>query len=103
MFDKVYPGFITRTRAACPDLSLSELRYFVLSKLNLSYKEMAFMLGVSPNTVQVLRHGKASLIITSQLPVTKRHEVTGEKTIADAILDRIVHHAHRIKLRGESM
>lgn len=49
------------------------------------------------------RHGKSSLIITSQLPVSKWHEVIGEKTIADAILDRIVHNAHRIELRGESM
>jgi DNA replication protein DnaC len=49
------------------------------------------------------RHGKTSLIITSQLPVSKWFEVIGEKTIADAILDRIVHDAHRIELRGESM
>ncbi|TKB97169.1 ATP-binding protein, partial [Pedobacter cryotolerans] len=44
-----------------------------------------------------------SLIITSQLPVSKWHEVIGEKTIADAILDRIVHDANRIELKGESM
>lgn len=49
------------------------------------------------------RHGKALLIITSQLPVSKWYEVIGEKTIADAILDRIAHDAHRIELRGESM
>ena len=49
------------------------------------------------------RHGKTSLIITSQLPVSKWHEVIGEKTIADAILDRIVHDAHRLELKGESM
>jgi DNA replication protein DnaC len=49
------------------------------------------------------RHGKTSLIITSQLPVSKWHEVIGEKTIADAILDRIVHDAHRVELKGESM
>ncbi len=49
------------------------------------------------------RHSKTSLIITSQLPVSKWHEVIGEKTIADAILDRIVHDAHRIELKGESM
>jgi transposase len=49
------------------------------------------------------RHGKSSLIITSQLPVSKWFEVIGEKTIADAILDRIVHDAHRIELKGESM
>lgn len=49
------------------------------------------------------RHNKASMIITSQLPVNAWHEVIGEKTIADAILDRIVHDAHRIELKGESM
>ena len=49
------------------------------------------------------RHSKTLLIITSQLPVSKWHEVIGEKTIADAILDRIVHDAHRIELKGESM
>ena len=49
------------------------------------------------------RHGKGSLIITSQLPVSKWYEVIGEKTIADAILDRIVHSAHRLELKGESL
>ena len=49
------------------------------------------------------RHGKTSMIITSQLPVSKWYEVIGEKTIADAILDRIVHDAQRIELKGESM
>ncbi len=49
------------------------------------------------------RHKKASTIITSQLPVNCWHEVIGEKTIADAILDRMVHDAHRIDLQGESL
>lgn len=49
------------------------------------------------------RHGKTSLIITSQVPVNKWHEVIGEKTIADAILDRIIHDAHRLELKGESL
>lgn len=49
------------------------------------------------------RHGKGSLIITSQLPVASWYDVIGEKTIADAILDRLVHHAHRFELGGESM
>lgn len=49
------------------------------------------------------RHGKASTIITSQLPVSKWHEVIGEKTIADAIMDRLIHNAHRIELSGESL
>jgi DNA replication protein DnaC len=49
------------------------------------------------------RHAKASIIITAQVPVSKWHEVIGETTIADAILDRVVHGAHRIELFGESM
>src|SRR3954462_9183885 len=49
------------------------------------------------------RHGKHATIITSQLPVKQWYEVIGEKTVADAILDRIVHDAHRIELKGESL
>ncbi|MCK4465859.1 MAG: ATP-binding protein [Bacteroidales bacterium] len=49
------------------------------------------------------RHGKKSTVITSQLPVSKWHEIIGEPTIADAILDRLVHSSHRIVLEGESM
>jgi len=49
------------------------------------------------------RHEKGSLIITSQVPVNKWHEIIGDKTIADAILDRIVHQSHRVELKGESM
>jgi len=45
----------------------------------------------------------SSVLITSQLPVTKWHEYLGEPTIADAILDRIVHGSHKITLKGESM
>lgn len=49
------------------------------------------------------RHGKGALIITSQVPVNKWFDIIGEQTIADAILDRIVHNAHRLELKGESM
>lgn len=49
------------------------------------------------------RHGKGSLIVTSQVPVSKWHDVIGDKTMADAILDRIVHQSHRVELKGESM
>jgi len=49
------------------------------------------------------RHGLKSTFITSQYPVTKWHDRIGEPTMADAILDRIVHNAHRITLKGESM
>lgn len=49
------------------------------------------------------RHGKRSTIFTSQVPVKQWHDVIGEQTVADAILDRIVHNAHRIELKGESL
>jgi DNA replication protein DnaC len=43
------------------------------------------------------------LIITSQVPIDRWYEIVGNPTLADAILDRIVHNAHRIELRGESL
>jgi DNA replication protein DnaC len=49
------------------------------------------------------RHGRSSFIITSQVPVKQWYDIIGEKTIADAILDRIVHDAQRIELKGESL
>jgi DNA replication protein DnaC len=49
------------------------------------------------------RHGKKSTIITSQLPITKWHDVIADQTIADAILDRLVHNAHRVELKGQSL
>ena len=49
------------------------------------------------------RHGKKSTIIASQLPVAKWYEIIGESTIADAILDRLIHTAHRLELKGESL
>lgn len=62
----------------------------------------------SPNRLALLeiiedRHGKGSVLITSQVPVSGWYEIIGEKTVADAILDRLVHDAHRIELMGESM
>lgn len=49
------------------------------------------------------RHGRRATIITSQVPVCAWHDIIGEKTIADAVLDRIVHRAIRIELSGESI
>lgn len=49
------------------------------------------------------RHGQSSTIIASQLPVGSWYEIIGEATIADAILDRLVHTSHRIELKGESL
>ena len=49
------------------------------------------------------RYRRKSTLITAQLPVTAWHDMIGEPTIADAILDRIIHNAHRIALEGDSM
>lgn len=49
------------------------------------------------------RHGKRSTIITSQLPVKSWYDVIDEPTIADAILDRLVHSSHRIEIDGDSL
>ena len=68
--------------------------------------------GLSPLTdgerrqfLEVLedRHGSKATIMASQLPVASWHDVIGEPTVADAILDRLVHNAHRIELKGASM
>lgn len=49
------------------------------------------------------RHGTAATVITSQLPTDRWHDVIGCPTMADAILDRLIHSAHRIQLKGESI
>jgi hypothetical protein len=46
------------------------------------------------------RYGQAATLITSQVPVDRWHDIIGEPTIADAILGRIVHNAHRLKLKA---
>ncbi|MCQ4905921.1 ATP-binding protein, partial [Odoribacter splanchnicus] len=49
------------------------------------------------------RHGRKSIIITSQLPTHNWYDAIGDPTLADAIMDRIIHTAHRIELTGESV
>jgi DNA replication protein DnaC len=49
------------------------------------------------------RHNNGSIIVTSQIPVQGWYDIIGEKTIADAVLDRLIHQSHRIELHGESM
>ena len=49
------------------------------------------------------RHGRKSTIVASQLPVAKWYEIIGDSTVADALLDRMVHTAHRLELKGESL
>ena len=49
------------------------------------------------------RHGLRSTLVTSQLPITQWYKSIGDATLADAILDRLVHNSHKLKLKGESM
>jgi DNA replication protein DnaC len=49
------------------------------------------------------RMGRGAVVITSQFPVNQWHELVGDATVADALLDRLVHQAYRIELKGESM
>ncbi len=69
---------------------------FGLQKLD-SYSRMALL------EIMEDRHAVRSTIISSQLPIDKWYEIIGENTIADALLDRMIHTAHRINLKGESM
>ena len=61
--------------------------------------------GARHDLLEILeeRYGRRSTIVTSQLPVSAWHEVIGDPTYADAVLDRLVHNAHRIELSGESL
>jgi DNA replication protein DnaC len=85
-------------------------------KLMLSYAKTDLLIlddwGLTPMTdpqrrdlLEILedRYGKRSTIVTSQLPVPAWHEVIGDPTLADAILDRLVHNAHKIELKGDSL
>lgn len=49
------------------------------------------------------RHGKASTIVASQLPINNWYEVFGDETVADALLDRLVHSSYKIELKGDSL
>jgi DNA replication protein DnaC len=49
------------------------------------------------------RNGSGSTLVTSQFPVAQWHEMIADGTVADAILDRLVHNAYRLELKGESL
>src|SRR6201994_5031236 len=61
--------------------------------------------GARHDLLEILeeRYGRRSTIVTSQLPLSAWHDVIGDPTYADAILDRLAHNAHRIELSGESL
>lgn len=77
----------------CPLLILDDL--FLVG---LDAKERAILVDIIED-----RHNRKSIVITSQLPVADWYDAIGEATVADAILDRIVHSAHQIELIGESV
>ncbi len=81
--------------------TLSKCRLLILDDFGLTHldkhQQLDFMEIIED------RHSSLSTIIVSQLPVSKWYETIGEETIADAILDRLVHTSHRIELKGESL
>src|SRR5216683_1157497 len=69
------------------------------------FADLALARGDGRDLYEILeeRYGRRSTLLTSQVPVDKWHEVIGDPTYADAILDRLVHNAHRINLAGDSL
>lgn len=110
-----YTAFYLRASALFRDLSLARadgsMRNLLLrlSKVDVLVVDDWAMTPMSENERRDFweicedRCQARSLILTSQMPVSKWHEQIGDPTVAEGILDRIVHHAHRIELRGESM
>lgn len=102
------PRLLEELRIARGDGSIGKLRC-QLAKVNVLILDdwgMAPIDGMGLHDLLELvddRVNTGSLIITSQLPVSTWHDYIGEPTMADAILDRIVHNAHKISVKGESM
>lgn len=94
-------------------------RYSLLQKRSAFYRQLAKAdliliddFGIAPlsdETVRDLleilddRYNRRSTLITSQLPIEQWHTYLGDRTVADAILDRLVHNAYRLALKGDSM
>jgi len=80
---------------------LAKLDLIILDDFGLTYLEQQQRMDL----MEIIedRHGQKSIVIASQLPVSNWYDVIGEETIADAILDRLVHSSYRIELKGESL
>lgn len=94
-------------------------RYAALQRRSALFKQLARVellviddFGLAPLADQTVRdllevlddrYDRASTLITSQLPLDQWHSYLGDRTVADAILDRLVHNAHKIALKGDSM
>lgn len=105
---KRLPRLLEELQVAHADGSLPKLRA-QLSRVKLLILDDWAVAPLTPLGRQDLleliddRTGSASVLITSQAPVGKWHDFIGDPTLADAILDRLVHTAHRVELRGESL
>jgi DNA replication protein DnaC len=80
---------------------LAKLDLVIIDDFGLTYLEQQQRMDLMEIVED--RHGQNSLIIASQLPVANWYDIIGEETIADAILDRLVHTSHRIELKGDSL
>ena len=81
--------------------NISKTNLLILDDFGLTHLEQQQQLDLMEMIED--RHGKSSTLIASQLPVANWYDVLGEETIADAILDRLVHTSYRIELKGESL
>lgn len=89
-------GRFTRLTQQLAKTDLLVLDDWGLEKMNLSQRNDLL-------TIMDDRHGCKSTLVTSQLPTTQWHKTIGDATLADAILDRLLHNSHKLKLKGESM
>ncbi len=103
-----FPQFFYQIALARADGSYSPM----MKRLSKTHLLVLDDLGLTPLTdterrdlLEVIedRNGSASTLITSQLPIEKWHDHIGDPTLADAIMDRLIHNAHRIQLKGASM
>ena len=80
---------------------LAKTSLFILDDFGLTNLERQHQLDL----MEIIedRHGKCSTIISSQIPVANWYDIISESTIADAILDRMIHTSFRIELKGESL
>jgi len=110
-----YSALYVRLTRLLPELIISKGDGSYTKKLNELARAEVLILddrGLMPLTaeqrrdlLEILddRHSWKSTIVTSQLPIKLWHESINDETLADAILDRLIHNAYRLELKGESM
>ncbi len=94
---------LTRADGRLPKVLASWARIDVLVIDDLALQPLTALQAADLLEVIEDRAQRRSTIVTSQLPVAQWHDSLGEATVADAILDRLVHNAHRLELRGDSL